>query len=401
MVLLTATLPPCEQKTLQERMGWKEGEGQWFRMPTARKQTRYSVVQPERKLRPSEHDALVARMVEEEIKQKDDVKGVVYCSTVRRVDRFIKSGLFKSEGFHGKIEDSEKGEVLERFRTGETRVVVATNALGLGVDIPDIDFIIHADEPRDMLDYAQESGRAGRDGRTCKAVIVTGCWRSDDSLVHEYIYGESSCRRKIMSMYLDGITDRAGCEEDEERCDVCEARSRDEREGEVSEEIIAEEEVIEGTTENTAEVNAMRQEYERQQRQSIVIQQRGTTQVQNDARMLERVERQLQAWKGRCVVCRGLGAHDRHAVVICKHEAGGKEAGEEVKMRRQRIRFDDFAACYRCGVMQSICTRWEDNGNGGWRDTQGPCQYYGIMAAVVFGLQWGFHEVWKEWMKRL
>jgi superfamily II DNA helicase RecQ len=72
------------------------------------------------------------------------------------------------------MDKDERASVLEAFRTGKTRVIVATNALGGGVDIPDIGWIIRADEPQDMLDYAQEDGRAGRDGRVSQAILVTG-----------------------------------------------------------------------------------------------------------------------------------------------------------------------------------------------------------------------------------
>jgi superfamily II DNA helicase RecQ len=72
------------------------------------------------------------------------------------------------------MDNDERASVLEAYRTGKTRVIVATNALGVGVDIPDIERIMRADEPQDMLDYAQEGDRAGRDGRVSQAILVTG-----------------------------------------------------------------------------------------------------------------------------------------------------------------------------------------------------------------------------------
>lgn len=135
-----------------------------------------------------------------------------------------------------------KRKVLKEFRTGEKRVIVATSALGMGVDIVDIRCIIHAAPPRTLLDYAQESGRAGRDGKRSEAVIVwdgravevedaevfnegqTRYAERQMTLIELYlrgIDGERACRRAVVDAYIDGRLDREGCEEGEERCDVC------------------------------------------------------------------------------------------------------------------------------------------------------------------------------------
>ena len=66
------------------------------------------------------------------------------------------------DGYYHDAED--KADKLQGFMEGKQRMIVATNALGLGIDIPDIRVIWHVDPPRTLLDYAQESGRAGRDG---------------------------------------------------------------------------------------------------------------------------------------------------------------------------------------------------------------------------------------------
>jgi superfamily II DNA helicase RecQ len=65
-----------------------------------------------------------------------------------------------------------KASMLADFMAGKQRVIVATSALEIGVDIPDIWCIIHIDWPRTILDYAQESGRAGRDGLRSEAIII-------------------------------------------------------------------------------------------------------------------------------------------------------------------------------------------------------------------------------------
>lgn len=62
--------------------------------------------------------------------------------------------------------------ILDQFRRTAYRVIIATSALGIGVDIPDIRCIIYIRFPRSLLDYAQESGRAGRDYLPSEAIII-------------------------------------------------------------------------------------------------------------------------------------------------------------------------------------------------------------------------------------
>ena len=259
MVLLTATLPPSKEAVMWERMGWKESEVVMIRMGTVRKNVRYRVVKVEGRLRDDEHDDLVARLVREETG-----KVVVYCNSKIRVNRLVATRLFECEGFHGETADRKKSSVLEAFRDGSTRVVVATSALGIGVDILDIRLIIHADEPRNLLDYAQESGRAGRDGEVSKAVVVTGSDQSEDVLVRRYLDG-LGCRRIMLDGFLDGVEGCMGCREGEEGCNGCRIEATL-GEDELTEE---RERVVEGTEEE--EEGNLRQEFEEQQRQRVAI----------------------------------------------------------------------------------------------------------------------------------
>ncbi|TKA22027.1 hypothetical protein B0A49_14051, partial [Cryomyces minteri] len=143
-----------------------------------------------------------------------------------------------------------KDRMLEGFREGRQRMIVATSALGMGVDIPDIRCIIHIDRPRTLLDYAQESGRAGRDGKRSEAMAIEDddekpppdddrteearqFMEKERQLVQRYVRGENgigTCRRVVLDGYLDGRDDRVGCEDGEELCDICGGGDREEGE---------------------------------------------------------------------------------------------------------------------------------------------------------------------------
>jgi superfamily II DNA helicase RecQ len=98
------------------------------------------------------------------------VSGVL--QSKKRVEEIVETGLFQCDGFDGDMNGGERGSRLEGFRTGKTWVAVATNALGMGMDIAEIEWMIQADGRGDMLDYGQESGGAGGDGRTRQAILA-------------------------------------------------------------------------------------------------------------------------------------------------------------------------------------------------------------------------------------
>ncbi|KAK5677285.1 hypothetical protein LTS10_010474 [Elasticomyces elasticus] len=81
------------------------------------------------------------------------------------------------------MSDAARKEVLEQFRSGATRAVIATGAFNMGIDILDIRLVVFVDELRSMLDYRQTSSRGGRDGLPTRAIIICGGLQFDDPLV--------------------------------------------------------------------------------------------------------------------------------------------------------------------------------------------------------------------------
>jgi ATP-dependent DNA helicase RecQ len=100
---------------------------------------------------------------------------VVYCATRRETERvaeFLKLQGLSTEYFHAGLSPEEKRDLQERFRTGGLRIIVATNAFGMGIDKPDIRLVVHGDIPGSLENYLQEAGRAGRDMAHANCVLL-------------------------------------------------------------------------------------------------------------------------------------------------------------------------------------------------------------------------------------
>ena len=100
---------------------------------------------------------------------------IVYCSTRRRCEEiaeYLKAKDWSADHFHGRLTPERKKVVQEDFIDGRLRVIVATNAFGMGVDKADVRLVVHADIPGSLENYLQEAGRAGRDAEAAHCVLL-------------------------------------------------------------------------------------------------------------------------------------------------------------------------------------------------------------------------------------
>ncbi|KAI1589201.1 RecQ Superfamily II DNA helicase, partial [Pyrenophora tritici-repentis] len=178
MVMLTATLPPSEEDELFRRMHFERGQVRMFRAPTARSNIAYRV----------------------KVRKYKSGKIVVYGNSVPKVKGLAEK--LKCHAYHHHAVG--KASMLEEFMGGKQRVIVATSALGMGVDVPDIRCIVHMDWPFSVLDYAQESGRAGRDGERSEAIMMVqdGEQRAADDK-------QGEAEQRLVRAYVEGIDEAA------------------------------------------------------------------------------------------------------------------------------------------------------------------------------------------------
>jgi ATP-dependent DNA helicase RecQ len=228
VIALTATATPKVQQDIQKNLGMMTAN--LFKSSFNRPNLFYEVRAKQN----------VNKEIIKYVKQNAKKSGIIYCLSRKKVEEIAEAlqlNGIKAKPYHAGLDAKERAKTQDDFLMEDVKVIVATIAFGMGIDKPDVRFVIHHDIPKSLEGYYQETGRAGRDGGegncitfySYEDIMKLEKFMKDKPIAEQEIgkqmlsetasFAEtSSCRRKFILHYFGEEFNQAKCSE---MCDNC------------------------------------------------------------------------------------------------------------------------------------------------------------------------------------